>query len=192
VTVTEDRPQMLAEEFERIAVAAEREGVRLEFLHGKLGVKAVPDGDHDEIVRWVMERCMQHRPDLWLYPARGLKVETYRKGHAKPDGTLAPKGSFAGQGEWADASQVLMVVEVTSYDADTDRRDREEKPRAYAEAGIPVYLLVDRESCEVLIHSEPEGNTYGTLIRRPFGKRVALPDPVGIVLETEPLKDWVR
>lgn len=192
MTVTEDRPQMLAEEFERIAVAAEREGVRLEFLHGKLGVKATPDGDHDEIVRWVMERCLQHRPELWLYPERGLKVETYRKGHAKPDGALAPKGSFAGQGEWADASQVLMVVEVTSYDADTDKRDREEKPRAYAEAGIPVYLLVDRDSCEVLVHSEPEGNTYGTLIRRPFGKRVELPSPVGIALETEPLKDWVR
>jgi Uma2 family endonuclease len=51
VTIIDGRPQMLAEEFERIAAAAEREGVRLEFLRGKLGVKAVPDGDHDEIVR---------------------------------------------------------------------------------------------------------------------------------------------
>jgi Uma2 family endonuclease len=192
VTVTEDRPQMLAEEFERIAAAAEREGVRLEFIHGKLGVKAVPDGDHDEIIRWVMEHCMQQRPELWLYPERGLKVETYRKGHAKPDGALAPKGCFAGQGEWADADQVLMVVEVTSYDTDTDKRDREEKPRAYAETGIPVYLLIDRDSCEVLVHAEPEGGVYSNLIRRPFGKRVELPEPVGIVLDTEPLKGWVR
>jgi Uma2 family endonuclease len=192
VTVTEDRPQMLAEEFERIAAAAEREGVRLEFIHGKLGVKAVPDGDHDEIIRWVMEHCMRQRPELWLYPERGLKVEAYRKGHAKPDGALAPKGSFAGQGEWADADHVLMVVEVTSYDTDTDKRDREQKPRAYAETGIPVYLLIDRDSCEVLVHSDPEGDVYSNLIRRPFGKRVQLPEPVGIVLETEPLKAWVR
>ncbi|MFF4651976.1 Uma2 family endonuclease [Streptomyces sp. NPDC001380] len=183
---------MLVEEFERIAVAADREGVRLEFIHGKLGVKAVPDGDHDEIVRWVMEHCMQQRPDLWLYPERGLKVEAYRKGHAKPDGALAPRGSFAGQGEWADADRVLMVLEVTSYDTDTDRRDREDKPRAYAEAGIPVYLLVDRDSCEVLVHSEPEGGVYGALVRRPFGREVRLPQPVGIVLDTEALKSWVR
>lgn len=192
MTVTEDRPQMLAEEFERIAAAAEREGVRLEFVHGKLGVKAVPDGDHDEIIRWVMEHCMQQRSDLWLYPERGLKVETYRKGHAKPDGALAPKGSFAGQGEWAVADQVVMVVEVTSYDTDTDKRDREDKPRAYAETGIPVYLLIDRDSCETLVYSEPDDGAYGNIARRSFGKTIALPAPVGITLDTEPLKDWVR
>ncbi|WP_441245342.1 Uma2 family endonuclease [Kitasatospora sp. McL0602] len=192
MTVTEDRPQMLAEEFERIAVAAEREGVRLEFIQGKLGVKAVPDGDRDEIIRWVMRQCIQQRPDLWLYPERGLKVETYRRGHAKPDGALAPEGSFAGQGEWASADQVLMVVEVTSYDTDTDRRDREEKPRAYAEAGIPVYLLIDRDSCETLVHSEPENGAYSLLTRRPFGKRLDLPEPVGIALDTDPFKEWVR
>ncbi|PBC78134.1 Uma2 family endonuclease [Streptomyces sp. TLI_235] len=192
MTAVEDRPQMLAEEFERIAVAAEREGVRMEFIHGRMGVKAVPDGDHDEIIRWVMEQCMQQRPDLWLYPERGLRVGTYRKGHAKPDGVLSPKGSFAGQGEWASADRAVMVVEVTSYDTDTDRRDRDEKPRAYAETGIPVYLLVDRDSCEVLVFSEPEDGQYVSLVRRPFGKTVVLPDPVGISLETEPFKAWVR
>ncbi|MFD8414812.1 Uma2 family endonuclease [Streptomyces sp. NPDC059650] len=192
MTVTEDRPQMLAEEFERIAAAAEREGVRMEFIHGRLGVKAVPDGDHDEIIRWLMERCMQHRPDLWLYPERGLHVERYRKGHAKPDGALAPKGSFAGQGEWADPGSVVMIVEVTSYDSDTDKRDREEKPSAYAQTGIPVYLLIDRDTCETLVYTEPDGDTYANLSRRPFGRTIDLPDPVGVTLDTEPLKDWVR
>jgi Uma2 family endonuclease len=139
-----------------------------------------------------MEHCMQQCPELWLCPERGLKVEHCRKGHAKPDGALALKGSFAGQGEWTEADRVLMVVEVTSYDTDTGKRDREDKPRAYAETGIPVYLLIDRDSCEALVHSEPESGVYGTLVRRPFGKRVELPEPVGIVLDTEPLKDWVR
>jgi Uma2 family endonuclease len=85
-----------------------------------------------------------------------------------------------------------MVVEVTSYDPDTDKRDREEKPRAYAETGIPVYLLIDRDSREVLVHTEPERGVYSNLVRRPFGKRVELPEPVGIVLDAEPLKAWVR
>lgn len=62
-----DRPQMEAEEFERLAAAAERDDIRLEFIDGKLRVKAVPDGDHDEIIIWVMEHCMQQRPDLRLY-----------------------------------------------------------------------------------------------------------------------------
>ncbi|MGW2838325.1 Uma2 family endonuclease [Streptomyces sp. NPDC001493] len=188
----EHRPQMRAEEFERIAAAAEREGVRMEFIHGRLGVKAVPDGDHDEIIRWLTRRCMQYRPELWLYPERGLKIQTYRNGNAKPDGTLAPEGVFAGQGEWAFPDQVLMIVEVTSYDADTDKRDREEKPAAYAETGIPLYLLVDRDTCETLVYSEPDAGSYAKILRRPFGKPIEIPAPVGFTLDTEPLKDWVR
>jgi hypothetical protein len=85
-----------------------------------------------------------------------------------------------------------MVVEVTSYDTDTDKRDREEKPRAYAQTDIPVYLLIDRDSCETLVYSEPEDGAYARLTRRSFGKTVELPDPVGVSLDTEPLKDWVR
>lgn len=100
--------------------------------------------------------------------------------------------AFAGAGEWADPAPVLMVVEVTSYDSDTDRRDRVEKPRAYAGAGIPVYLLIDRDTCEVRVHSGPDAGRYETVRTLPFGREAALPEPVGIVLDTEPLKNWVR
>lgn len=84
-----------------------------------------------------------------------------------------------------------MIVEVTSYDTDT-RRDRVETPRAYAETGIPVYLLVDRDSCEVVVFSEPEDGVYSKTVRRAFGKTVELPAPVGMTLDSEPLRAWVR
>lgn len=192
--MTADRPQMTVQEFEELAVHAARsiEGARLEFINGHLGGKAVPDGDHGRIIQWLTRICMQHRPDLWLDPAQGLAVETYHQGRARPDGCLIPADAFVGQGEWADPTPVLMVVEVTSYDSDTDRRDRVEKPRAYAETGIPVYLLIDRDTCEVKVHSRPDGGRYETVQTLPFGKQVALPEPVGIVLDTEPLKNWVR
>ncbi|GAA1515173.1 hypothetical protein GCM10009730_20810 [Streptomyces albidochromogenes] len=141
---------------------------------------------------------MQSRPELWLYPGQGLKVQAYRKGRARPDGSLAPSGAFVGQGEWADPDSVLMVVEVTSYDTDTDtdtdtdQRDRVEKPRAYAETGIPVYLLIDRDTCEVTVCSEPDGVRYENARTVPFGKPVALPGPVELTLETEALEEWVR
>lgn len=193
MTAIHDRPQMLPEEFEEFARLAARvtEGIRWEFINGKIGVTPVPDGDHGRIVQWLARICLQADPGLWLHD-QGLKVETYRNGHARPDGTLASADAFVGQGEWADASDVLMVVEVTSYDSDTDRRDRVEKPRAYAETGIPVYLLIDRGTGEVTVHSEPDGVRYENTKTVPFGKPVALPAPVGITLDTEPLKDWVR
>ncbi|MFE5220864.1 Uma2 family endonuclease [Streptomyces sp. NPDC056568] len=194
MTVTADRPQMTTHEFEELAVHAARsiEGARLEFINGHLGGKAVPDGDHGRIIQWLTRICMQHRPDLWLDAAQGLAVQTYQQGRARPDGCLIPADAFVGQGEWADPTPVLMVVEVTSYDSDTDRRDRVEKPRAYAETGIPVYLLIDRDTCEVKVHSRPDGGRYETVQTLPFGKQVALPEPVGIVLDTGPLKNWVR
>ncbi|WP_434593037.1 Uma2 family endonuclease [Streptomyces sp. A5-4] len=187
--MTSDRPQMSIKDFEELAGRAP-ETVRLEFVNGKVQVKPVPDGNHGEIVMWLLEQCMQQRPDLRLYPEQGLKVDAYRQGRARPDGSLAPRETFVGQGEWAEPNGVLMAVEVTSNDSDTNRRDRVEKPAGYAEAGIPVYLLIDREACSITVHTEPEKGMYRSSTTRPFGVVVELPAPVGITLETEKLKDY--
>ncbi|WP_413808912.1 Uma2 family endonuclease [Streptomyces sp. OE57] len=186
---TADRPEMGIEEFEELARTAP-ETVRLEFIDGKLEVKPVPDGDHDEIIMWVQEQCMQHRPDLRLYRERGLKTEGYRQGRARPDGTLAPRRHFAGHGEWSDPKGVVMTVEVTSRDGDTNRRDRLDKRDGYASAGIPVYLLIDRDDCTVNVFSEPEDGKYRSLTSRPYGAVIEIPDPVGITLDTGELKDY--
>ncbi|WP_433730562.1 Uma2 family endonuclease [Nocardia sp. CA-129566] len=185
---------MTTEEFEELARAADHiaEGVRLEFINGRLGVKAVPDGDHGCIIEWLIRACLLLRPDLWLFQEQGLKVEAYRSGRARPDGALAPSGVFAGQPEWADPSPVVMVVEVTSHDQDTELRDRQEKPKAYASTGIPIYLLIDRDLCVVVVHSEPVDGCYKRAETVSFGAMVSLPKPLDIKLDTEPLKDWVR
>ncbi|WPO72976.1 MULTISPECIES: Uma2 family endonuclease [unclassified Streptomyces] len=178
------------EDFEELARVAP-ETVTLELINGKLEVKPVPDGDHGEIIMWLLRQCMMQRPELALYPEQGLRIDTYRKGCIKPDGALAPVGYFAGQDEWASPEGVLMTVEVTSGDRDTERRDRQEKPRAYAYAGIPVYLLIDRDNDTVVVHSAPQNGVYQN--RRPYhyGSTVRLPSPVAITLETEKLKDYV-
>ncbi len=184
-----EHPQMDVEEFEEIARAAP-ETVTLEFIQGKLEVKPVPDGDHAEITMWLLRQCMQQRPELQLYPEQGLKVERYRTGRSRPDGSLAPIGFFAGRGEWSDAKGVLMVVEVTSHESDTDRRDRNEKRDGYAAAGIPVHLLIDRDHNTLTVFSDPEDGRYRIAPAAPYGEIVRLPSPVGINLDTEPLKDF--
>ncbi|MFF7989546.1 Uma2 family endonuclease [Kitasatospora xanthocidica] len=190
-----ERPQMLPEEFEEFArrLASTAEGIRPEFINGKPGVKPVPDGGHGRIVQWLLRVCIQARPELFLHD-QGLRIQGYRGGFARPDGTLADADAFVGRGDWATTEDVLMVAEVTSFDSDsdTDRRDRIEKPRAYAETGIPVYLLIDRDSAEFIVHSRPDGVRYESVQILPIGKTVHLPEPVGIALDTEPLKDWVR
>ncbi|MFF2527240.1 Uma2 family endonuclease [Streptomyces liangshanensis] len=186
-----DHAQMSVEDFEQIARTAPKT-VKLEFVNGKLEVKPVPDGDHDEIVLWLQTLCMQHRPELGLYAERGLRIEAYRKGRAVPDGVLAPRRHFVGHGLWSDPEGVLMVVEVTSYDSDTDRRDRNEKRDGYAAAGIPVYLLIDRDNGTLTVYSEPLNGVYQRQPSYPFGTDVQLPEPASLTLETEELTAYIR
>ncbi|MFG3024685.1 Uma2 family endonuclease [Streptomyces sp. NPDC048254] len=187
---TEHQPQMSVEEFEQLERHAP-ETVWLEFINGKVQVKPLPDGNHSEIYMWLLEQCMQLRPDLRLHPERGLKTEAYRKGRARADGVLVPKGSLKGKGEWSETSGVAMAVEITSFDSDTNQRDRVEKPDGYAAAGIPVYLLIDRDDCSIVVFNQPEDGRYRHEEKLPFGAAVKLPEPVNITLDTETLKEFV-
>ncbi|MDN3023897.1 Uma2 family endonuclease [Streptomyces sp. S.PB5] len=191
--MAEHMPQMSVQEFETIAFAAP-ETVTLEFIDGRIGVKKAADGNHSTIVSWLARPCMQARPDLDLYHGRGLQVEAHREGRAKPDAVLAPEAHFAGHGEWSDPDGTLMVVEVTLYDSDTDRRDRHEKPTAYGQAGIPLYVLIDRDSSTVTVHGNTDRQVggYRDIHTAKFGEKVLLPDPIGIELDTEILKNYVR
>ena len=186
-------PQMSVDVFEQIAEFAARvdETVRLEFIGGRIGVKKVTNGNHGAIIMWLIRRCMQARPELDLNPVQGLKAEAYRNGRARPDAVLAPVDHFVGQGDWGAPDGVLMAVEVTSYDSDTHNRDRVEKPRAYAEAGIPVYLLIDRDNFSVVVHSDPvpEGK-YRDVHTVAIGSKVSLPAPVNIDLDTAELRKY--
>lgn len=187
---------MSPEAFERLATEAWRagEGLRLEFLGGKVGVKAVSDNVHAAMVFWLIRQCIQHRPEWDLLTGLGLKVETYREGRAIPDGCLVPSDRIMGapRAEWVEPDGVLMTVEVTSWDRDTNQRDRIDKPRAYAEAGIPVFLLVDRDSREVTVHSEPKNGEYQDRHSVAFGKSVLLPEPVAFELDTTRLLELME
>ncbi|MFI6998876.1 Uma2 family endonuclease [Nocardia sp. NPDC050175] len=183
----------LTEEFEAIARAVDREveGMQVELIDGRLGVKRVPDGDHGRVLNWLLMLLMPLSPGLFLHViGQGLAVGPYRKGRARPDGVLAPYDAFGGAGEWASPDPVVMAVEVTSHDSGTNKRDRVEKPAAYAQAGIPIYLLIDRDAGTVVVHSQPGDDGYQDVHSYAFGREVTLPPPVGITLDTEALKDF--
>ncbi|WP_407639474.1 Uma2 family endonuclease [Kitasatospora azatica] len=131
-------------------------------------------------------RLLRERPER---PREARPTEQVRRASRR---CTDPGPGFRYRGRatpWAD--DVLMVAEVTSFDADTDRRDRIEKPAAYAETGIPVYLLVDREIYSVTVYSEPAGGRYRSVVTLAYGHTVELPG-LGITLETEELKEFAR
>ncbi|MBW5482581.1 Uma2 family endonuclease [Streptomyces bambusae] len=177
--------------FEEVA-RCEYELVRLELVRGQVCASTGGDGTHGTIVAWLIRQCLLQRPELGLYPGRGLETEADGLGRVRPDGVLAPKDHFAGHGEWSRPHGVLMAVEVTSRDHEAAELDRGAKRDGYAEAGIPVYLLIDRENRSAVVHAEPEDGRYRAVTEHLFGAEVMLPDPIGITLATEALKDYTE
>jgi hypothetical protein len=54
--------------------------------------------------------------------------------------------------------------------------------------------LIDRDSCTVTVHSDPDRQVsgYRDLHTAKFGERVRIPGPMNIELDTEILKNYVR
>ncbi|UUN27628.1 Uma2 family endonuclease [Streptomyces sp. FIT100] len=185
------RAHMLASEFEELAQQSP-ETVWLEFIRGRLEVKPPSDGCHGSILAYLTRTLLLLRPELALYPYASLRTESELRGRYMPDGALAHIGHFAGQSAWTHCAGVLMVVEITPRDLGTDRRDLHEKCAGYAEADIPVCLLVNREAGSITVNSEPRHGTYQQHPTYKYGDTVTLPDPVNVTLATERLKDYTR
>ncbi|MEU8468615.1 Uma2 family endonuclease [Streptomyces sp. NPDC029006] len=113
-------------------------------------------------------------PDFYVRRRRPTELDvSYRKAH---------KG-------WYPIDMLALVGEVTSTNHETDTGP---KLRAYAAAGVPVYVLVDRHSrtahCytePVLPGDDPTEAYYGTDTKVDLGEPLPLPAPYP-TLETAP------
>ncbi|MFB7586790.1 Uma2 family endonuclease [Streptomyces sp. NPDC056169] len=172
------------ETFELFSAMAPK-GWRVELIEGEICVVPPANGEHEAIVTEVVEQVIARRVDKELrnFTGIGLHVpgatDTAR---VIPDLVIAPKGSFDDQHEWHVPDAVLLVAEVTS--TSTASRDRVQKIRAYARAGIPVYLLIDCEAGETVVCSEPSGDDFGHKSIHKLGAVVPLPYPLGFELDT--------
>ncbi|MFJ3906514.1 Uma2 family endonuclease [Streptomyces sp. NPDC090025] len=168
-----------AQTFELLSAAAPK-GWRLELTEGEIAVVPPANGEHEEIVSELSGQVRDHDRALGRYTGVGLALPDGSK--VIPDLVIAPKGSYADDQEWHGAADVLLVAEVTSKS--TADRDRLQKVRGYARAGIPVYLLIDRESGEAVVCSAPEGGQYLHRAAHRLGTVAPLPRPLGFDLDT--------
>lgn len=165
--------------------AAAPEGWRVELIEGEIHVVPPANGEHEEIVSELSDQVTQRRRDggLRSYTGLGLYVpDASPTGKVVPDLVIAPKGSFGDDAEYHDPAPVMLVGEVTSRS--TGRQDRGPKLRGYARAGIPCYLLIDREAGEVVVHSEPSDGAYTRSTEAKLSKSIELPEPLGFALDT--------
>ncbi|GAA2270437.1 MULTISPECIES: Uma2 family endonuclease [Kitasatospora] len=158
------------------------EGFKAELIEGEIVVTPPPDGGHEtaigRIVRQVFRLCAD---DIDFAPGKGLIVPD---GRYIPDGTFTEADAMLGQESWSKPEGVLMVMEVTSS---RPGKDREAKRKGYAAAGIPLYLLVDRQANRIVLHSAPRRGDYTTTTGVPVGDPLPLPKPFDFDLATDRL-----
>ncbi|MGH3281881.1 MAG: Uma2 family endonuclease [Trebonia sp.] len=168
------------------------EGYRAEFIDGEIVVSPPPDRNHGHAIWRILQQIsrsstteMDYAPEVGLIvPSQGTPEE----GRVIPDAAFAPAelAVFHSGPPWMEPDGVELVLEVTSSKPDLDRN---EKRYAYAGAGIPLYLLVDRQVHIVMLFSEPENGVYSTISSAPFGGKLYLPEPFDFELDTAPFAD---
>jgi Uma2 family endonuclease len=163
------------------------EGLRAELVEGDLVVTPVPDGHHEHCISRIVGQMYRRTPtEMQFSGNKGLRLRNADgcpPDHVIPDGTFAPKELrlYRGADPWMPCAGVAMVLEVTGRNP---RIDRETKRRCYARAGVPLYLLVDRERSWITLFSAPEEDTYREQRAVAFGRPLRLPAPFAFELAT--------
>ncbi|MFD8212031.1 hypothetical protein ACFV2S_37260 [Streptomyces sp. NPDC059695] len=77
-----------------------------------------------------------------------------------------------------------MVTGEQVFEPYSAPRDRVQKIRASARAGIPVHPMIDREAGGAVVCSGPSGDGYGHTSVHKLGTAVPLPPPPGFARDT--------
>jgi Uma2 family endonuclease len=161
------------------------EGSKVEIIEGIITVSPAPAPRHNVIAARIQRRLYSVIPDDWeIFQTLAIAVPS-RLGMLIPDLVVAPVPECAESDTHIPAALAELVVEVTSKS--NARQDRISKPAAYATAGIPLYLLVDRwapDGPTATLYGEPKGDVYRPLVTAKFGEPVKLPAPFDVVIDT--------
>ncbi|MFE9039447.1 Uma2 family endonuclease [Streptomyces sp. NPDC007818] len=126
-------------------------------------------------------------PEDWgVYQTQAVVIPAVA-GLFVPDILVTPEAILrrAGDAYTIPAAGAELVVEITS--CGNARHDRRQKPRGYATAGVPLYLLIDAYAPggpTVTLYGEPKDSVYRTLRAAPFGVKIHLPAPFDLTLDT--------
>ena len=131
---------------------------RVELLNGEITYKTPPPiPEHDDIIdrltRWSVLSTSPDRVRVRIQNAVDLE---------QSDSVPLPDVTWVEEADYSearpDSSRVLLVIEVAHSSL---TKDREEKARSYAKAGIQDYWIVNLRDRVVEVHRKPMGDAYG-------------------------------
>ncbi|HYS40377.1 MAG TPA: Uma2 family endonuclease [Pseudonocardiaceae bacterium] len=162
-------------------------GWRAEIVEYGINLTPPPGNGHNLIADLVHQALVPTTPDgCGLYQTLGVSIPLRAKLFI-PDLVIVPRDELYGlpDNQPVSADRALLVAEITSFsNAETDRKA---KRWSYAQAGVPLCLLIDRfdeDGPAVTLFSDPVDGHYQHMVRIPFGEKISLPEPFAIDLDT--------
>lgn len=175
-------------DLERVYTSLDVPGHRVELLDGQVTVSPTASRPHSRIVQRLQEALWARIQERgWeLHANLTLHVAATRE-RLIPDLWICPLDAPQFDENEVYGHGALLVAEVVS--PASRHRDLAEKARAYAQAQVPLYLVVD--PCAVpaalILHGAPVGGAYQSRTHAETGTALALPEPFGIELDVKNL-----
>ncbi|MEW1721280.1 Uma2 family endonuclease [Streptomyces sp. NPDC093109] len=161
------------------------EGCKVEIIEGIITVSPSPSWDHNSTAYLLLLRLASVIPGNWRVFQTQEAAVPGRKGLYIPDLMVASQADRSAPGEIFPASRAKLVVEITSRG--NAHHDRIAKAHGYAQAGVPLYLLLDpwaSDSPTATLYGDPEGGTYRMLETVAYGGKLTLPAPFDLAIDT--------
>jgi Uma2 family endonuclease len=179
-----DNEPTLLEEAERLANELPP-AHRVEIIEGQIHVTPPLDGPHAEAMMTIaLSFAALHSGETRVLPGVGLWLNTGPFDHVVPDLAVvdADYRDHLIESGCYDPAVFRLVVEVTSSN---HKADLKTKVGVYANAKIPVYVIVDRRNQRLHLLTEPMDNDYGSHRVFASGERLTLPASVGTEVELD-------
>lgn len=167
----------------RAAEAAEEaSGLRAEIIRGVLMMSPTPRGKHAGIINDLYDQLRPALPShLRPFQVASLPMPGDPDDYATPDLLVCDAG-FGESDEWlTDPGDVELVIEVVSKGNST--KDTRDMVTWYADARIPVYLLVDPRDGTWIRYTVPREGAYQGCLRGRYGDPIDIAEVAGGALK---------
>ncbi|WP_434591167.1 Uma2 family endonuclease [Streptomyces sp. A5-4] len=156
-------------------------GYRVEIIGGVITVTPSADGPHARALTKLMRPFIMAGLDddeTGVLQAVGVWLPSGPADYAIPDLAIvdADLDEHELDNNCYDPAVFRLVLEVTASNYDNDLRN---KVAAYAEAKIPVYVIVDRKHGRIHVLTDPVAGEYDSHRVYAPGQQVTLPESIG-------------
>jgi Uma2 family endonuclease len=165
------------------------DGFRVEVLDGRIIATPPADGDHGAALTAFMVVLLAtgvQQKGLDVIQGLGLYLRPGKKGFVIPDLAVVDEDfrDHPLPHNCYPPDVFKLVAEVTSSNW---RDDTESKVAAYATAGVPIYVIADREHGKVLVLTRPHNGQYQSAAEHLPADTVEIPGPVPCEIAAEKL-----